>query len=122
MKHDDGGDARPLTETARSGPPSTALPPKKLHRALLGGEKAHERNDHRLMRSTGSTYELQGDPDGALFAYEQALRHNYQSLQALNSISCILRTKENFPRAVEYLQMMLKLDGANGEVWGSLGK
>lgn len=69
----------------------------------------------------GSTCELQGDSDGALFAYEQALRHNFQSIQALNAISCILRTKENFPRAVEYLQTILKLDQANGEVWGSLG-
>lgn len=42
-------------------------------------------------------------------------------MQALNAISCILRTKENFPRAVEYLQQMLKFDGTNGEVWGSLG-
>jgi len=69
----------------------------------------------------GSTCEIQGDSDGALFAYEQALRHNFQSIQALNAISCILRTKENFPRAVEYLQTILKLDQSNGEVWGSLG-
>lgn len=77
--------------------------------------------DHRLRHNLGSTCELQGDSDGALFAYEQALRHNFQSIQALNAISCILRTKENFPRAVEYLQTILKLDQANGEVWGSLG-
>ena len=63
-----------------------------------------------------------GDLDGALNAYEQALRHNYQSISAMNAISCILRTKENFPRAVEYLQGILKLDANNGEVWGSLGK
>ncbi|KAL9124266.1 MAG: hypothetical protein Q9217_006390 [Psora testacea] len=69
----------------------------------------------------GSIHELQGDPDGALHAYEQALRHNSYSIQALNAISCILRTKENFPRAVEYLQLILKIDGNNGEVWGSLG-
>lgn len=63
-----------------------------------------------------------GDLDGALHAYEQALRHNYQSISAMNAISCILRTKENFPRAVEYLQGILKLDANNGEVWGSLGE
>ena len=74
-----------------------------------------------LRHHLGSTCELQGDSDGALFAYEQALRHNCQSIQALNAISCILRTKENFPRAVEYLQTILKLDQSNGEVWGSLG-
>ncbi|KAL9095544.1 MAG: hypothetical protein Q9163_006506 [Psora crenata] len=69
----------------------------------------------------GNIHELQGDPDGALHAYEQALRHNSYSVQALNAISGILRTKENFPRAVEYLQLILKIDGNNGEVWGSLG-
>lgn len=76
---------------------------------------------HWLTNYLGGTCELQGDSDGALFAYEQALRHNFQSIQALNAISCILRTKENFPRAVEYLQTILKLDQSNGEVWGSLG-
>ncbi|KAG8531069.1 uncharacterized protein KY384_004426 [Bacidia gigantensis] len=69
----------------------------------------------------GSTHELQGDPDAAIQAYEHALRHNNYSIQALNAISCILRTKENFPRAIEYLQAILKVDGNNGEVWGSLG-
>lgn len=70
----------------------------------------------------GSATELMGDLGGALHAYEQALRHNFQSIQAMNAISCILRTKENFPKAVEYLQGILKLDASNGEVWGSLGQ
>ena len=63
-----------------------------------------------------------GDLDGALHAYEQAMRHNSQSISAMNAISCILRTKENFPRPVEYLQGILRLDNNNGEVWGSLGR
>ena len=62
-----------------------------------------------------------GDLDGAINAYEQALRHNQYSVAAMNQISTILRTKENFPKAVEYLQAILKLDANNGEVWGSLG-
>lgn len=70
----------------------------------------------------GSASELMNDLDGALHAYEQALRHNYQSITAMNAISCILRTKELFPRAVEYLQGILKLEPNNGEVWGSLGE
>ncbi|KAL8772464.1 MAG: hypothetical protein Q9209_002416 [Squamulea sp. 1 TL-2023] len=69
----------------------------------------------------GSASELMGDLEGALTAYERALQHNYQSITAMNAISCILRTKENFPRAVEFLQGILKLDQSNGEVWGSLG-
>ena len=63
-----------------------------------------------------------GDLDGALTAYERALQHNYQSITAMNAISCILRTKENFPKAVDFLQGILKLDQNNGEVWGSLGQ
>ncbi len=74
-----------------------------------------------LMLSSGSLTELMGDLDGAMTAYEQALRHNQYSIQAMNAISLILRTKENFPRAVEFLREILKLDGNNGEVWGSLG-
>jgi tetratricopeptide (TPR) repeat protein len=62
-----------------------------------------------------------GDLEGAMNAYEQALRHNQWSVPAMNAISCILRTKEQFPKAIEYLQNILKLDPSSGETWGSLG-
>ena len=55
-------------------------------------------------------------------AYEQALRANPNSIQAMNAISLILRTREEFAKAVEYLQAILKLDQHNGEVWGSVGE
>lgn len=71
--------------------------------------------------SLGSLTELMNDVDGAMNAYEQALRHNQWSIPAMNAISSILRTKELFPKAIEYLQNILKLDPANGETWGSLG-
>jgi tetratricopeptide (TPR) repeat protein len=64
---------------------------------------------------------LLGDHEGALFAYEQALRHNQWSPQTLNAISCILRTKEKYPEAMEYLKNILKVEPANGEAWGNLG-
>jgi general transcriptional corepressor CYC8 len=70
---------------------------------------------------TGSFSEILGNLDDALFAYEYALRANPKSMGAMNAISLILRTKEEFPRAVEYLQAILQQDPANGEVWGSLG-
>ncbi len=57
-----------------------------------------------------------------MMAYEQALRANPNSIPAMNAISLILRTREEFPKAVEYLQAILKIDGNNGEVWGSLGE
>jgi tetratricopeptide (TPR) repeat protein len=74
-----------------------------------------------LCAITGSLTELMGDLDGAMNAYEQALRHNQWSIPAMNAISCILRTKEQFPKAIEYLQNILKLDPTSGETWGSLG-
>ena len=88
--------------------------------ALCGGPRTKSR-PLLLTSDIGSIYELQGTSEPALHAYEQALRHNYQSIQALNAISNILRVKEDFPRAVEYLNTMLKIDQTNGEVWGSLG-
>lgn len=72
--------------------------------------------------SIGGLTELMGDLEGAMNAYEQALRHNQWSIPAMNAISCILRTKEQFAKAVEYLQNILKLDPTSGETWGSLGK
>lgn len=69
----------------------------------------------------GNLTEMIGDLDGAMNAYEQALRHNQWSIPAMNAISCILRTKEQFPKAIEYLQNILKLDPTSGETWGSLG-
>ena len=59
--------------------------------------------------------------DDALFAYEQALRHNVYSTSTLNSISCILRTKEKYPEAMEFLKNIIKMEPANGEAWGNLG-
>lgn len=57
-----------------------------------------------------------------MYAYEQAIRANPNSIQAMNSISAILRTREDFPKAIEYLNQILKIDTTNGEAWGSLGQ
>lgn len=70
----------------------------------------------------GSLTELMGDLDGAMTAYEQALRHNQWSIPGMTAISQILRTREQFPKAIEYLQNILKLDPQSGETWGSLGR
>jgi tetratricopeptide (TPR) repeat protein len=62
------------------------------------------------------------DFDGAMQCYEQALKFNQWSVPAMVGIACILRTKDAFPSAVEYLRTILKVDPANGDVWGSLGR
>jgi general transcriptional corepressor CYC8 len=69
----------------------------------------------------GSLNELMNQLDDALFAYEQALRHNQFSTQTLNNISQILRTKEKYPEAMDYLKGIIKLEPNNGEAWGNLG-
>ncbi|KAF2190842.1 TPR-like protein [Zopfia rhizophila CBS 207.26] len=69
----------------------------------------------------GSLSEQMQDLDGAIQCYEQALKYNSWSVPAMQGIACILRTKDHFPQAVEYLRTILKVDQANGEVWGSLG-
>jgi glucose repression mediator protein len=65
--------------------------------------------------------ELQGDLDGAIQAYEHAIQHNSWSVPAMQAISCILRSRDQFAHAIEYLRTILKIDANNGEVWGSLG-
>lgn len=62
------------------------------------------------------------DLDGAMQCYEQALKHNQWSIAAMQGIACILRARDQFPHAVEYLRTILKVDPANGDVWGSLGR
>ncbi|KAF2839640.1 TPR-like protein [Patellaria atrata CBS 101060] len=69
----------------------------------------------------GTVSEMMGDSENALASYEHALRQNQWSVPAMNAISCLLRSKERFPQAVEYLQLILKVEPNNGEVWGSLG-
>jgi len=39
----------------------------------------------------------------------------------MQAISCILRSRDQFALAIEYLRTILKIDPNNGEVWGSLG-
>jgi len=75
-----------------------------------------------LTSTLGSLAELLGSLEEAMAAYEHALRANPRSIPAMNAISSILRGQEQFHKAVEYLQNILKLDGNNGDVWGSLGE
>ncbi|GES57040.1 putative transcriptional corepressor Cyc8 [Aspergillus terreus] len=98
----------PLQAQGQKGPP------------LSTAQKIAALNE-QVWLQIGSLTELLGDLEGAMNAYEQALRHNQWSIPAMNAISCILRTKEQFPKAIEYLQNILKLDPTSGETWGSLG-
>lgn len=63
-----------------------------------------------------------GNLEDAMSSYENALRANPNSIPAMNAMSLVLRTREEFSKAAEYLDAVLKLDPRNGEAWGSLGK
>lgn len=69
----------------------------------------------------GSFLELVGNSDEAIASYEHALRANPRSITAMIAISGILRHQEQFHKAVDFIQNILKLDPSNGEIWGSLG-
>ena len=69
----------------------------------------------------GGISEALGDLESATQAYERAMTHNQWSVPAMLAISCILRSKDQFTAAVEYLRQILKIEATNGEVWSSLG-
>ncbi|KAI0762401.1 hypothetical protein C8Q74DRAFT_1318889 [Fomes fomentarius] len=69
----------------------------------------------------GRVAEQMGNLEHALSAYENALRHNSHSLPGLTQVAGIARIKENYPKAVEYFQAALQVQGDNGEVWSALG-
>lgn len=61
------------------------------------------------------------DLEGALQCYEHALKYNTWSVPAMQGIACIMRIKDMFPQAVDYLRAIIKIEPNHGEVWGSLG-
>ena len=81
----------------------------------------HQCANHRFSPTTGSLAEVLESSDEALQAYESALRANPTSVPAMSAIALILRNREEYPKAVGYLQDILKLEPNNGETWGSLG-
>ncbi|CAF9920979.1 MAG: hypothetical protein GOMPHAMPRED_002193 [Gomphillus americanus] len=103
----------PVHQQPPRAPPPPPPPPPSLHNLTAMNEQ--------VWIQIGQLAELIGNHDEAINCYEHALRHNQYSVPAMSSISAILRTREQFAKAVEYLQAILKIDGNNGEVWGSLG-
>ncbi|KAK5016078.1 glucose repression mediator protein [Cryomyces antarcticus] len=69
----------------------------------------------------GQVSELMGELDSAILSYEHAMLFNQWSVPAMQAISGILRTKDQFPAAVEYLKQIIKVESSNGDVWSSLG-
>jgi tetratricopeptide (TPR) repeat protein len=77
--------------------------------------------NEKVWLQIGDLSQTLGDLEVANNAYERALHFNQWSVPAMLAISCILRSKDQFNGAVEYLRQILKVDMNNGEVWSSLG-
>ncbi|KAF1808546.1 TPR-like protein [Eremomyces bilateralis CBS 781.70] len=69
----------------------------------------------------GQLAEVLGNLDDAIQSYQEVIRHNPYSVPAMIAISHILRSRDQFPQAVDVLRSILKLEPNSGEVWGSLG-
>jgi len=70
---------------------------------------------------SGAVAEQMQDQDRAMAAFENALRHNPNSVLGLNAVASIARSRDNFDKAIEYFQRILNINQDNGEVWGSMG-
>lgn len=61
-------------------------------------------------------------PDDASKAFERALKHNPNSVLALNAAANLARSRDKFDEAVDLFQRILNIKQDNGEVWGSMGE
>ena len=89
-------------------PPAQQFKPSAQHLAAT---------NEAVWLQIGALSELMGDLDGATQAYERAMGFNQWSVPAMLAISCILRSKDQFTAAVEYLRQIIKIEPTNGEVW-----
>ncbi|KAJ1340278.1 hypothetical protein BSLG_005104 [Batrachochytrium salamandrivorans] len=60
------------------------------------------------------------EPERAVLSYESALRHNPFSEQTLTLIAALCRSLEQYGKAADYFQRILKINEVNGEIWGAL--
>ncbi|TBU53996.1 TPR-like protein [Dichomitus squalens] len=120
------------TPAAHAGPSrgaplaSQVLSPSAQPAAANGEDKTNplhilNQANEQTWLMIGRVAEQMGNLEHALSAYENALRHNSHSLPGLTQVAGIARIKENYPKAVEYFQAALQVQGDNGEVWSALG-
>ena len=101
-------------------PPNGSMPMQQPHQFKSSAQWLAHTNE-QVWLQLGGLSELMGELDGASQAYERAIEFNQWSVPARLAISCILRSKDQFTAAVEYLRQILKIEANNGEVWSSLG-
>ncbi len=78
--------------------PQTAAPGASLAPIIASPAQRLDAIDEQVWLQIGSLAESMGEFDRAMNSYESALRHNYQSINALNLIAELYRSRENFPK------------------------
>lgn len=89
---------------------------------MLIGMSVRTKVEGGLADGVGAVAEQMQDQDRANAAFENALRHNPNSILGLNAVASIARSRDNFDKAIEYFQRILNIKQDNGEVWGSMGE
>ncbi|KAJ1340665.1 hypothetical protein BSLG_004759 [Batrachochytrium salamandrivorans] len=77
--------------------------------------------NERTWLQLGQLAETMMEPERAVLSYESALRHNPFSEQTLTLIAALCRSLEQYGKAADYFQRILKINEVNGEIWGALG-
>jgi tetratricopeptide (TPR) repeat protein len=97
--------------------------------ALRQGKEAMEAMISQLKTANENTWMLIGavseqisSPDDAAKAFDRALKHNPNSILALNAAANLARSRDKFDEAVDLFQRILNIKQDNGEVWGSMGE
>lgn len=101
-------------------PPNGPMPMPQPQQNKTAAQYLTSSNE-QVWLQLGHLSEVMGELEGATAAYERAMGFNQWSVPAMLAISCILRSKDQFTAAVEYLRQILKVEPTNGEVWSSLG-
>ncbi|KAL2136684.1 hypothetical protein VTI74DRAFT_2095 [Chaetomium olivicolor] len=110
----------PMQMQMHHGPPGPARAPVPPQSFSASRQTLMQLNE-AVWIQIGNLAEQLGNLDDAMASYERALRTNPNSIPAMNAMSVVLRAREDFAKAAEYLNAILKLDERNGDAWGSLG-
>lgn len=87
--------------------PQTAAPGAGQAPVIASPAQRLDAIDEQVWLQIGSLAESMGEFDRAMNSYESALRHNYQSISALNLIAELYRSRENFPKVTTVVGSLL---------------
>ncbi|KAF8323076.1 TPR-like protein [Clavulina sp. PMI_390] len=65
--------------------------------------------------------ERMGDLDASQNAYQRAVRHNPNSVEAHTRIAAIARGRDNLDEAIAHWQRVVEVQPENGDVWSAMG-